>query len=115
MKQIYEYFSLYGSSTRSEYWAIQLITILVLSVVLLSETSIVVSMPDSMQVPLFGLIVIPTIIIAFWAQFATVVRRLRDAGINPWFALTVLIPYIGIIVFVVFGILQSEKDIDKVI
>ena len=41
---------------------------------------------------------------------ATVVRRCNDIGISPWFTLTLLIPYVNFITFIVFGCLASEKE-----
>jgi len=43
-----------------------------------------------------------------WAVIATTVRRCRDAGISPWFAGTILIPWFAIIPFIVFGCLKSD-------
>jgi uncharacterized membrane protein YhaH (DUF805 family) len=43
-------------------------------------------------------------------MLATAIRRCRDAGISPWFTLSFLVPYINFIVFIVFGVLNTDKD-----
>jgi uncharacterized membrane protein YhaH (DUF805 family) len=43
-------------------------------------------------------------------MIATSIRRCRDAGINPWFTLSFLLPYINFIVFIVFGVLKTDKS-----
>jgi uncharacterized membrane protein YhaH (DUF805 family) len=48
-------------------------------------------------------------VITIWLDLATAVRRCRDAGINPWFVLTILIPYLGWIAVIVFGCIASES------
>ena len=44
-----------------------------------------------------------------WAMLATSIRRCRDAGISPWFTLSFLVPYLNFIVFIVFGVLKTDK------
>ena len=96
-----QYANFSGVQSRKSYW----LTILAYFIIsigvagLLFITSVVYSSPADMPLvsaigSLFGLIfLIPCIAIA--------VRRLRDAGQNPWLFLLVLIPVVGsIIVFV---------------
>jgi uncharacterized membrane protein YhaH (DUF805 family) len=45
-------------------------------------------------------------------MFAVTYRRCRDIQINPWFALTLLVPTINIIAIIVFGILPKGETND---
>ena len=38
-----------------------------------------------------------------WVFSAFVVKRLRDAGLSPWLGLLVLVPLVGLVVFLVIG------------
>jgi uncharacterized membrane protein YhaH (DUF805 family) len=51
-------------------------------------------------------------VINVWLMLATTIRRCHDAGINPWFTVLLLVPYIDFIVFIVFGCLSTEKKND---
>jgi uncharacterized membrane protein YhaH (DUF805 family) len=59
-----------------------------------------------------ALMIIAGVVGLTWAVIATSARRCRDAGINPWFAGTILIPYIAIVPWIVFGCLKTEKEND---
>lgn len=101
-----KYFKFDGRAKRSEYWAINLICYFTLMVIGLLSTLVVMS-------GVFGVItgvmlVIVGAITLTWLVFAVTARRCRDIGISPWFTLSLLIPYIAIIPFIVFGCLKSE-------
>jgi uncharacterized membrane protein YhaH (DUF805 family) len=49
-------------------------------------------------------------LIIVWTLLSTTARRCRDAGINPWFSATILIPWIAVIAVIVFGCLKTEKS-----
>jgi uncharacterized membrane protein YhaH (DUF805 family) len=57
-----------------------------------------------------SIIMIVTSLTLTWTMLATAIRRCRDAGISPWFTLSFLVPYINFIVFIVFGVLNTDKD-----
>ena len=89
-----KYFVLDGKASRSEYWGISLICyVLVLPALFFAGI-------------LGGLIII-------WTLLSTTARRCRDAGINPWFSATILIPWIAIVAVIVFGCLKTEKKEDE--
>ena len=51
---------------------------------------------------MFGIVfMLGTAVALTWLVFAVTVRRCRDIGISPWFTLSLLIPYIAIIPFIV--------------
>lgn len=111
MNDIKKFLSFEGKSTRSEYWAINLCSYVVLLGAGLVSALIIMS-------GIFGLIsgvllILGTAIMLAWLVFAVTVRRCRDIGISPWFTLSLLIPYIAIIPFIVFGCLKSEEKIEQ--
>ena len=105
-----KYLSFQGKASRSEYWAIYLI----------STASTVPALLIAAGLALLGIIgtVIGVfLLIAFgfiltWLTFATVVRRCKDIGISPWFSATLLVPYVNFITFIVFGCLAADKEIN---
>lgn len=109
MEKIRKYFDFEGRITRSEYWAIYLVTIglmfpAMFIVGLISMTHGIVGMilSTALTVLLFvGLLIV---------YAATSAKRCRDAGISPWFALALLIPTVQFICFIVFGCLPTEKE-----
>lgn len=104
-----KYFDFYGCSSRSDFWAVQLIVALIAIVVLLIETSFSMIFPIDMQSGILGLMMFPTLVVVIIIQWAALIRRLRDANINPWFSLCTVIPYIGLIVFIIFGCIPTEN------
>jgi uncharacterized membrane protein YhaH (DUF805 family) len=86
-----KYFVFEGKATRSEYWGVSLICY-------------VLALPALFFAGILGGMII------IWTLLCTTARRCRDAGINPWFSATILIPWIAIIAVVVFGCLKTEKE-----
>jgi uncharacterized membrane protein YhaH (DUF805 family) len=104
-----KYFSFKGLSSRSEYWGVQLVS---LGLVIL--LSIFGGLFIGMGAGILGtLIVVAAIVICIWLYIATVIRRCRDADINPWWTLSTLIPYIGWIPWIVIGVLPTVKRDDQ--
>jgi uncharacterized membrane protein YhaH (DUF805 family) len=109
MIDIKPFFSFDGKSKRSEYWAVNLCSYVILLVSGLLSALIMMS-------GIFGaisgvLLIIATAVALAWLVFAVTARRCRDIGISPWFTLSLLIPYLAIIPFIVIGCLKSEvKD-----
>ena len=92
--QLSTYLSFQGKARRSEYWAIYLISTACTIPALLVAAVLLISFACLMTL----------------IAIATVVRRCNDIGISPWFTLTLLIPYVNFITFIVFGCLASEKE-----
>lgn len=89
-----KYFVLDGKASRSEYWGISIICY-------------VLALPALFFAGILG----GSIII--WTLLSTTARRCRDAGINPWFSATILIPWIAVVAVIVFGCLKTEKKEDE--
>jgi uncharacterized membrane protein YhaH (DUF805 family) len=103
-----QFLSVYGKSSRSEYWGVLCISTVILLFILIIGALLIATETIPGIVLGIAIIVIPTLFVA-WLQVATIARRCRDIGINPWFTLTTYIPYIGFIILIVFGCLASAK------
>jgi uncharacterized membrane protein YhaH (DUF805 family) len=106
-----KYFEFAGKATRSEYWGVILVAYLMLIPV--GIIGAVFTLGGIMGAVVGALLIIAGVVGLTWVVLATTARRCRDAGINPWFTLAVLIPYIAIIPWIVFGCLKTEKQDDK--
>jgi uncharacterized membrane protein YhaH (DUF805 family) len=103
-----KYISFEGKATRSEYWGVYLATWLVLAIV--TMLFFVLTLSGIVGIIIGSMIMIFSSLALTWAMLATAVRRCRDAGINPWFTLSFLVPYINFIVFIVFGVLKTDTQ-----
>jgi uncharacterized membrane protein YhaH (DUF805 family) len=81
-----EYFKFEGTAKRQEYWAV-----IVLSIVAY----------------IAGFIVLESGVLG--ALIAVTIKRLRDAGLNTWWTLAILIPYVGTVATIVFGVIGSKE------
>ena len=103
-----QYITIEGRATRSEYWGVYLSTWLILAIVTL--LFFILTLTGMMGIVIGSIIMIATALTLTWAMLATAIRRCRDAGISPRFTLSFLVPYINFIVFIVFGVLNTDKD-----
>ena len=110
MEQYKKYLSFDGRATRSEYWAVNLITYL--GLILVGLVSVLITMSGLFGAIVAGLLFLSSLVLVAWAMLATTARRCRDAGINPWFTCAVFIPYLAVIPWIVFGCLKTEKKDD---
>ena len=94
-----EYFKFEGTAKRQEYWAV-----FVLSIVAYVAGFIVLE-----SGALGALIALIIFVAALWACIAVTIKRLRDAGLNTWWTLAILIPYLGTIATIVFGVIGSKE------
>ena len=96
-----EYFNFNGVAKRQEFWAVHIVSILVL----------IVAMAMLEGAGALGALTALIIIVgAFWAVLAVTVKRIRDAGLNTWWLLAVLVPYVGTVATIVFGCLSSAEQ-----
>ena len=96
-----EYFDFNGVAKRQEFWAVHIISILVL----------VIAMAMLEGAGALGALTALIILVgAFWAVLAVTVKRIRDAGLNTWWLLAVLVPYVGTAATIVFGCLSSAEQ-----
>jgi uncharacterized membrane protein YhaH (DUF805 family) len=95
-----EYFKFDGTAKRQEYWA----------VILLSVVAYIAGFIVLESGALGALLALVIFVAALWATIAVTVKRLRDAGLNTWWILAILIPYVGTVASIVFGIIGSKED-----
>ena len=111
MEKYLKYLSFEGRATRSEYWGVYIISYLLLLPVLL--VGAVLTMAGMFGSIVGGLLMLAGVVVLTWCILATAARRCRDAGISPWFAGTILIPWLTLIPFIVFGCLKTESKEDE--
>jgi uncharacterized membrane protein YhaH (DUF805 family) len=98
-----QYFNFSGTATRSEYWAM----------VVLSFVGMVVMFMMMGLSPAFPLLLLFAFVLGvatLWYNLATTVRRIRDTGNNTWWVLSVFIPYLAIIPVIAFGVIETKKE-----
>ena len=103
-----KYFSFDGNSPRSEFWAVTLING-ICAVILLIAALAIMSLESTFAVVLGVIALIAVIVVSYWVTVANCIRRCRDAGINPWWTLAIIIPYVGTVVFIVLGCLKTDE------
>lgn len=104
------YFTFNGNYTRSDFWGIQILSCIILFITFIVEFSFASIFSESVQPFISAILVLPTVFAYGYVFFATIANRLRNANINPWFSLCVLIPYFGTIVFIIFGCIPTDKN-----
>jgi len=104
------YFGFNGLATRSEYWAVYLISIAAFLAMLFTGAMLfgVGEIRNSVFSNILGILVLlAAVVLPLWATISTTIRRCRDADINPWWTLATVIPYINFIPIIVIGVLPS--------
>jgi uncharacterized membrane protein YhaH (DUF805 family) len=100
-----QYFSFSNTATRSEYWAVQLISLVAVAILMTAAGLTAISLPG------LGLVLILAMGVAYiWILLATSARRCRDADISPWWTLALLMPYAGFVVWIVIGCLKTHEQ-----
>jgi uncharacterized membrane protein YhaH (DUF805 family) len=83
---------------RKEYFGSQFLALLSIFVLLLITTFI--NELSSLGGDIFARIFVFYILLALWCQLPLSVRRLRDAGFNPWWVLVGVLPFGGLALFI---------------
>ena len=96
MKQLFDFTRV---ADRGAFWTVQLITA-VLQIMLLSMMA-----NSSGAVWLIVIAMLAMVIV----QLATLVARIRDTGNNVLWVIACFIPYFGLLIWIVFGCLESKK------
>ena len=95
-----QYFNFNGTAKRQEYWAVLIISILLLIVgMILVEGASTAS----------ALLALGALVASLWLLLATTIRRLRDADLNTWWAILIFVPYISVVAHIVFGVVASKE------
>jgi uncharacterized membrane protein YhaH (DUF805 family) len=94
-----KYFSFNGVAKRQQYWAVHA----------LAFCALIVAFAAVAFEPYGALLTVAIAIGIIWLSLSTVVRRLRDAGLSPYWVLLTLVPYVGGIATIVFGCIGSAN------
>lgn len=90
-----------GRSRRKEFWLFQLIFVPIMAVVIL--------LAGLGLFDLATLILVVAVLGLFIPQLALQVRRFHDQDKSGWFALFNLIPYVGIIIVLIFMLIEGAN------
>ncbi len=106
-------FSFKGRASRKEYWLWTLLQIIILYVFG------TFSVYSELKYPNEGILLIYLISISIlffatlWQSIAVCVRRLHDLGHSGWWYLLILIPYVGIVVILIFMLFKGQPESNK--
>ena len=103
-----KYFEFGGKVQRSEFWATSIILFVLFFVGIISSVAL-----TGFVMPLGIVAILATVIASAWAQIAVIIKRCRDAGINPWWTAACYIPYLGFIIWIVIGCLSTDKEVQS--
>lgn len=98
-----------GRASRSEYGWFGLFLLLVLAALVLGL--VVASRFTGARVPYGALVLL--LVPLYLAGVSVQVRRLRDAGLSPWWTLASLIPYLGVLLALALTLLPSAGGQDR--
>ena len=90
-------FSFEGTTLRSDYWWIMILSLLVLAFFWV----VAITTLSGMGVLLASIASIVTL----WIQIATTMRRLRDAGQNVRWVIALFVPFLNLAAFISFWLL----------
>ncbi|MEV0674659.1 DUF805 domain-containing protein [Mycobacterium sp. NPDC050441] len=94
-----------GRASRSEYWWVQL----AVTVVAVLCVAFVAVAGDASALGRLSLVpVVVFVLVCVVPSWALLVRRLHDADLSGWLSLLTVVPYIGFVLPVVFGVLPSK-------
>ena len=83
---------------RKEYFGSQFLVFL--SIIFLLIISTIANEKSSIAGTIFAYILVFYILLALWCQLPLSIRRLRDAGFNPWWVLVGILPFGGLALFI---------------
>jgi uncharacterized membrane protein YhaH (DUF805 family) len=103
-----KYFSFDGTASRSEYWGVYVLSLLIAVVAGFMFGFFLAIDAAFALVGVLGLIAL--VVGGLWLGLATGARRCREAGISPWWTAALLLPYIGFIVAIALGCISPSND-----
>lgn len=105
-----KYLSFQGRTTRSQYWGVMCITFVAALIALIVIGGLISIIDTDLMDTVGGIAIILLSGLMAWIQAATVARRCRDVAISPWFTLTIFIPYLGLIPWIILGCLNTVNE-----
>lgn len=98
-----------GRASRSEYWWMALCHTVVYIAIWLF-TPIAESTGEEVGATAMNLLYVGYLIVIFVPQLALTVRRLHDANQSGWLSLTVLIPVVGPVIFLLLMLMSPRPE-----
>lgn len=92
-----------GRSRRKEYWWFSLINLIVIFVMMMIDATIMGQTAGGI-----GIFYLLYVLFSFVPSLSLTIRRLHDVGKSGWWILIGLIPLLGILIFFLFAIRDSE-------
>ena len=108
-----------GRMRRSHWWAIRVISTVLLCILLFLAVGVLTAAfpaPQSKAAGGIALIVagLPAVVAYLWVYLATSVKRLHDQDLTGWIAALFFVPYVGgLAAFIVLGCLEGTKGPNK--
>ena len=109
-----KYAVFHGRASRSEFWWAA-----ALAIVVFLAVGIVVEMVNAITDPsdprpttastVVGIVYLLYALATLVPGIAVLVRRLHDANLSGWWALLVIVPFIGVVIGVIFGVLPKQS------
>ena len=99
-------FDFKGRTRRADFWLAIFANTIALFAFVVAGLLFVMLVGDFATVAPFA-IVVAYFIVTIVPSISIQVRRLRDAGFSPWFLLLTLVPYVGLVLFIMY--LQPSK------
>lgn len=97
-----------GRASRSEFWWIQMAMLLLAVGIALLFVAAANASPDGAATYGVLAIIVLAVIVCVVPSWALLVRRLHDADAPGWLALLTLVPYIGGVLVIVFGVMPAK-------
>ncbi len=92
-----KYATFSGRSSRSAYWWYYLFTLLVFIAAAIVDAALGIAVVEALAA-----------VALFLPSLAILVRRFHDAGHSGWWALTLIVPIVGFVVWLVFCLTDSD-------
>lgn len=113
IKEVYmeKYFNFNNEASRSEFWAVNLIAGLLTMLATISVIFLtgVLALANPMLGGLFMILgILAIVVFGTWVQLATAARRCNEAGISRWWMIALLVPFVGLITFIVLGCIGPD-------
>ena len=105
-----QYFKFTGLAKRQEYWAVIVIAYAISFALGFVLGGLMLTGATGLYLGLIGIVAVT--VAAVWVSLATTVRRCRDAGISPWWSVLLIIPYVGFVALIVYGVIKSQELTD---
>ena len=96
-----------GTMTTREFWMAQAVLLVMFLIVFVVSLFFAGTAGEGSPVTLniMGL----GVVFLIWANLMSLIKRCRDAGINPWWTLATWLPYVGVVAWLVISFLKTKE------